>query len=63
MKKKKDWMEVAQEVLGSINSVQDEWLRKKVDVDCPDIRTMTTEEIKKRFPGRFKLIQDNQNSK
>ena len=32
MNKKKDWMEIAQEVLGSIDSVQDEWLRNNVDV-------------------------------
>ena len=63
MSNEKNWMEVAQEVLGSINSEQDEWLRKNVDVDCPDIRKMTTEEIKQRFPGRFKLLQDKQNSK
>jgi len=63
MKKKKDWMEWAQEVLGSINSEQDTWLRSKVDVDAPGINKMTTEEIKKRFPGRLKLIQDKQNSK
>lgn len=61
-KKKKTWMEVGQEVLGSINSEQDEWLRKNVDIDAPDMRQMSTEEIKKRFPGRFKLLQDGENN-
>ncbi|MEQ8192329.1 MAG: hypothetical protein ABRQ39_30465 [Candidatus Eremiobacterota bacterium] len=63
MNKKKDWMEIAQEVLGSIDSVQDEWLRNNVDVEASDIRKMTTEEIKERFHGRFKLIQDKDNSR
>lgn len=62
MKMIKNWMEVAKEVLGSINSEQDDWLRRNVDVDAPDIRKMTTEEIKKRFPGKFTLIQDGQNN-
>lgn len=59
MNNRKNWMDVAQDVLGSINSVQDKWLRKNVDVDAPDIRNMTTEEIKKRFPGKFKLLQND----
>ena len=63
MNKKKDWTEIAQEVLGSIDSVQDEWLRNNVDVEASDIRKMTTEEIKERFHGRFKLIQDKNNSR
>ncbi|HPZ10222.1 MAG TPA: hypothetical protein PL110_19180 [Candidatus Eremiobacteraeota bacterium] len=63
MNKKKDWTVIAQEVLGSINSGQDEWLRRNVDVEASDIRKMTTEEIKERFPGRFKLIQDENNRK
>ncbi len=59
MNNRKNWMDVAQDVLGSINSVQDKWLRKNIDVDATDIRNMTTEEIKKRFPGKFKLLQNN----
>jgi hypothetical protein len=61
MSNEKNWMEEAKKALGSINSGQDEWLRKNVDVDCPDIRKMTTKEIKQRFPGRFKLVQKPQN--
>ncbi|MEQ8191833.1 MAG: hypothetical protein ABRQ39_27965 [Candidatus Eremiobacterota bacterium] len=61
MSNRKNWMDVAQEVLGSITSGQDEWLRRKVDVDCSDIRKMTTKEIKQRFPGRFKPVKNPQN--
>mgnify|MGYP001627559018 CR=1 FL=1 len=61
MSNRKNWMDMAQEVLGSITSGQDEWLRRKVDVDCSDIRKMTTKEIKQRFPGRFKPVQNPQN--
>ena len=61
MSNEKNWMEEAKKALGSINSGQDEWLRKNVDVDCPDIRKMTTKEIKERFPGRLKPVQNPQN--
>jgi len=59
-KKKKTWMEVAQEVLGSINSEQDKWLRKSVDIDAPDMRQMSTDEIRKRFPGKPSQSGDSQ---
>ncbi len=62
MNNRKNWTDVAQDVLGSINSVQDDWLRKNVDVEASDIRSMTTEEIKKVFPGKFKLLQNGEDN-
>jgi len=51
---RKNWMDFQTEILGKITAEQDKWLRKNVDLDTGNLRAMSTEEIRKRFPGKPK---------
>lgn len=55
---RKNWMEYQTEVLGKITAEQDKWLRKNVDVNCADMRYMSTNEVRKRFPGKPKVSEE-----
>lgn len=46
------WQAVQEEVLNQLTVEQDKWVRRTVDIKAKDIRVMTTEEIRKTFPGK-----------
>jgi len=52
---RKNWMDFQVDVMGKITAEQDKWLRKNVDLDCVDMRYISTGEIRERFPGKPKV--------
>lgn len=46
------WQEIGHQILAKLTPEQQKWIKKNVDVEAGDLRKMSTEEIRKRFPGK-----------
>jgi DNA topoisomerase VI subunit A len=52
--------EMKKEIRDRLTDEQDEWLKEKVDLKAKDIKNMTTEELRRTFPGKPKESESHE---
>ncbi len=54
------WKEIEEEVIEELKEEQKSWLRRKVELETKDLHDMSTEEVRRIFPGKPKSSDDSE---